>query len=345
MSKTFKKAVITKPGRIELREDLLPSPGPGEVLIQIRACAICTFDQRIFRGEWSTYPTLAGHESSGVVAEVGPGVDSNYSVGSRVSFIGLNRCWTCRTCRRGFDNICDVPVTTVSDPLKRPAGFAEYACVPAFKAFRLADATPFEHGALVEPVACVTRSINRLEIGPGDNVLVFGAGFMGLLHTMFAKGRGAYVVVAEPDAGRRDNAKDFGANAVLDPTSPAFGEEVSELTKGNGAEKIALATSAVPALESAISVASKGALINCYASFHPRKVPVTFDPGILHEMEVTITGTKSQSIEDVERAAGIISAGLPQLSQLVQRTWKLDDIQVAFEETVKGGIYRTVILM
>lgn len=346
MRGNFRKAVITEPGRIELREDIIPTPGPNEVLVQVRACAICTFDQRIFKGEWNVYPTLAGHESSGVIVETGEEVSSSYSVGKKVSFLGLSRCWACRSCRRGFDNICDQPSSLGNtDPLQRPAGFAEYACLPYFKVFTVSDDTSFEHAALVEPVACVSRSIERLNIGPGENVLIFGAGIMGMLHTIMARRRGAYVIVAEPDDGRRKKALDFGASTVVDPKSSDFQEIIEDATHGYGAEKIAVATSVVDALELAVKVASKGAVINCYASFHPRGISVSFDPGIVHEKEVTITGTKSQSLRDVQRAADIVSTGLPQLSELIQRTWKLDDIQAAFEETVKGGIYRTLVLM
>jgi L-iditol 2-dehydrogenase len=211
--------------------------------------------------------------------------------------------------------------------------------------FPIDESTKYEHGALVEPVACAQRSIYRLNIGSGERVVVFGGGFMGLLHTIFAKRRGAQVILAEPDENRRQQALTFGADCVVDPNSDDFVERVFDYTHGSGGEKIAVACSVPAALKSAISVAGKGAIINCYASFHPKGTEISFDPGIIHEKEVTITGTKSQTLQDVQRASDLISQGIPELDRLIQRTYRLENIQQALDETAKGGIYRSVVVM
>ena len=133
----------------------MPEPGRGEVLVRIHACALCTMEQRLWKGTQDDYPIAAGHETAGVVAAVHAEGVLGISVGQRVAIAFLDRCMQCEACRRGDTHLCTGKMRgRKANVLRRIGGLADYAVVPAWKLFPLSDDGSFDEFALCEPVAC-----------------------------------------------------------------------------------------------------------------------------------------------------------------------------------------------
>jgi len=192
----------------------VPEIGPGELLIQLRACGICASDVM----EWymkPRAPLYPGHEPVGVVVALGDGV-LQFAPGQRVFFHHHAPCLVCHFCQRGSFSQC----TTFRATRLYPGGLAEYVRVPAPNVERdvlpLPAGISFEAATLIEPLACCLRGIDRAAIQAGDSVCILGAGSNGLLLAQLAQQRGAScVIIVDPIAYRRQRALAVGIDAPL----------------------------------------------------------------------------------------------------------------------------------
>lgn len=189
-----------------------PTPGPGDVLIEVRAAGICGTDLHIFHGEYeATYPIIPGHEFSGIVAEVGPGV-ARYQPGDRVTADPNIPCGRCPFCQRNEPNQCQ---HLAAVGVTRDGAFAQYVVVPEGNVFPIGDLS-FAAAALVEPLACVVWGLKQVRIQPGDSALIFGAGPMGCLVAQAVRHAGAArVVVTDVVPWRLEQAAALGATDTI----------------------------------------------------------------------------------------------------------------------------------
>ncbi len=168
--------VVEKPGSAVVRQVPVPKAKKGEIVVQVKRVGICGTDLHIYKGEYlSPYPIIPGHEFSGVVHEVGEGVEG-FRLGDRVCADPNLSCGRCRFCMSGRANHCD-RWDTIGVTL--PGAMAEYVAIPAELALLLPDRLTFAEGAFVEPVACVVHAMNRLRPSVADRALLLGAGAMG----------------------------------------------------------------------------------------------------------------------------------------------------------------------
>lgn len=345
---TLRRAVLTGPKQIEFQEVPIEALAPDELLVKVHACAICTWEKRAYTGaDTRFYPLLGGHEIAGVVEAIGENAGYGVAVGDRVAVSGLTRCGKCYSCRRGLDNRCDntwqsgfKPGTPIG-----PAGLATHKMAKDYQIFKLNDDTDLVEGSLAEPLACVLRSVKKAQVAPGDYVAVVGGGVMGMLHIMLAKRHGATVILSEPDAGRRQRARELGADHVLDPGEGDLAEAVKEITAGRGAQVAFDAVGQGPILESAINVLSKGGRLHVYARVYPKGATITIDPNLFHEKEIVLTGTMSQNREDFLQAAEMIARRAIDLRPIISATYPMDQMTEAFEASTQLENYRVVVTM
>jgi L-iditol 2-dehydrogenase len=346
-TRTMTRAVITGPKQIVLEQIPIPEPGPRQVLVRMRASALCTWEQRTFAGieTWS-YPLVGGHEYSGVVEAIGPQVEiPGLAVGDQVAVSGLKRCGQCYSCRKRMDNLCDNARShRVPGQPWGPGGFGEYVLAEGHMVFKVGpDATP-EEAALTEPLACVIHDMKRHPVRPNDVVVIAGAGIMGLLHLVMAHKTPSFIIVSEPERVRRQKALELGAHAVIDPGTEDYVTRVNELSGGRGANVTYVAIGSPQAIEAAVAGAAKRGVVSCYASVHPSETTISVSPNTFHHREVTLSGSYSQERDDFMASAELVGRREIDLRPLISKIFPLSRLADAFEVALRKDAYRVLVL-
>ena len=234
----MKALVLEQPNQLTYKDVPQPSPGPGEVLIQVRACGICGSDVHGLDGSTGRRipPLIMGHEAAGVIETVGPGVE-DWRPGDRVTFDSTIYCGQCYYCLHGRINLCDNRrVLGVScEDYVQDGAFAEYVAVPQHILYRLPDGLSFEHAAVVEALSIAYHALQQSRVGLGDSVCVIGNGMIGVLITQLLPLAGCrHVIAVDLDESRLAIARRLGANQVLVPARDDVVSEALAATAGRG---------------------------------------------------------------------------------------------------------------
>jgi 2-desacetyl-2-hydroxyethyl bacteriochlorophyllide A dehydrogenase len=218
--------VFPSPDKISFQKVVDPVCGTEGVIVQVSQVGICGTDLHIFRNEYlSTFPVIAGHEFVGRVIETGKQI-TWLRYGDRVAVDPNLYCGECYFCRQEQANHC---LNWQGVGITRPGGFAEYVAVPARACYRVPESLTDTQAAFIEPLSCVIHALKRLRVWPGDEVLIFGAGPMGLLLIQAMRHSGAsQIVVVEKEQDRRKLALGMGATAVI-AADPDFSKQLFEL--------------------------------------------------------------------------------------------------------------------
>lgn len=233
------KGVVFRGSRtVEVLDLPVPSPGPGEVLIQMKVAAVCgsdLHDYRRDRSEFAGRPArIPGHEPAGVVAELGPRCQ-RVQVGGRVSIYHYMGCGHCAQCRSGYIQYCPER-RPLNSPTSGPD--ADYMVVDERNCLLLPDALSFEDGALIACIAGTCYSaMRKLQPDGETDMVIFGQGPVGLIGTIMAKALGARVISVDPSPPRLELARALGADVTLNPSEVEVGPMVRELTQGRGADR------------------------------------------------------------------------------------------------------------
>jgi threonine dehydrogenase-like Zn-dependent dehydrogenase len=342
LPREMRAGVLVAPRTLELRAYPVPLPGPGQALVQVKATALCTWEQRTYQGiQDIKTPFVGGHETAGIVAALGDGVRL-VKVGDHVA-LGPVACDECYYCRRGFPARCEQVLGRFSlDGAWGPWGLAEYKLVPARAMFVVPPDLSFEEASLAEPVSCVVHSTRALGTELADDVVVVGAGPMGLLNLLVLKRRGARVIVCELNALRRARALDLGADAALDPATGDLVAQVKELTGGRGADAVVAAVGSARVDELAFSLVARTGKVVLFASAHPSP-PLGIDHNLVHKNELKVVGVEGKSVEDFLIAVKLLSNRLIDVRPLIDRCVPLVDLEIAFELAVRPDTYRIVV--
>lgn len=267
MEGTMKVNRFMEPLKMEYREEPIPQIAPTEVLIKVKATGICGSDLVYYYGESpldtadGKGPLILGHEFSGVVAEIGETARelNLFQVGDHVVVNPVQTCNACPACMRGEFNECThagVVGTSVDGAM------AEYVKAKYTNVYKIDDSISFEDAAISEPLACAVHAVNRLEILPGQTVVIYGVGGIGLMMTQLCKaaGAGKVIVVARKDYGLQ-KALECGADHVINNTrtdSEFYAEDVAskvrEYNCGELAQRAILATGSLAALQDSLAV-------------------------------------------------------------------------------------------
>ncbi|BCB76502.1 zinc-dependent dehydrogenase [Phytohabitans flavus] len=317
-------------GEGDLRVEEVPDPSPkaGEALVRIHASGVCPSDIRSYTGVKATKaPWTPGHEIAGVIEALGPDSPEPWAVGDRVAVDWRGVCGVCRQCQRGAANFCE---NVISYPI---AGFADFTAMPLRQLRRLPDAVSFEAASFCEPLACVLNAHRAIPVELGADVLVVGAGPIGLLHTQVAASRGARVIVLDRLAGRLDAARTCGARDVVVAGDDDGGAaEIRELTDGYGPDAVIVTVGIPSVIQTALTMAAKDATVNLFAGTHP-KGTIAVNPDIPHYDQVQINGSHDFIPHDFSTALRLLRFGVVDIAPLVSHRFDLTDITKAFETT------------
>lgn len=299
----MKVVVFTGVGQVEVREEPSPQPGPDQVVVDVGACGICTFERRLFAGDKKWYPVAPGHEAAGVVSAVGKAVDGlegSVKVGDRVTMDLLTRCGTCGPCRRGKTALCRYRQgRKLSDGTVSFGGFASQIALDAKSVYPVGNAS-LHHAAMGEPLACCIHSLRQGGFQPGDRVAIIGGGFMGRLHLALARiGGAASIGVIDVSPERLDMARAFGAHWTATPDEAL----------ATGGKQDVIYVTAMAGVDLAVSMADKGGSVVLYSAFD-EALPATVGADKSHREEVSIVGAFSQEPADWRLGAAYIRSGL-----------------------------------
>jgi 2-desacetyl-2-hydroxyethyl bacteriochlorophyllide A dehydrogenase len=345
-------AVFTAPGEIEYRKIARPEPQPHQVLVRLKAAAICTVEQRAWAGGRAGmgYPFVGGHEVSGEVVAVGDKVLQDFKPGDKIVLGVGSDCGACFYCRRGENQRCvygwDIYGQYVEQyvDIRGMWGFSEYRVVNENELFKAQGDTPFEELALAEPLACVIHSMRMLDIRLGDDMVIIGAGPMGMLNMLVGNRLGARTIVSELQPARLEKALQMGAHAVVNAAEEDAVEKVKALTGGRGAKFVIAAIGSGAVNEQAMGMLDRGGRFVLFASAHPG-APLELDPNKVHSKEYVISGTVGKDPEDLRIAAKMLSQGMIDVGPLVETTLPFDRLGEALDLASQPNTYRVVVVM
>lgn len=294
--------IIDAPKQMRVGEAEEAKPAAGEVLVSVAAAGICAGDMYIYQGKnpYATYPVIAGHEISGLVAALGEGV-TNLEIGTPVvvePFIGCGQCYPCRI---GKTNCCmNLRIIGVH----QPGGYAEYVCAPATHIHRIPQGLSLARAIFAEPVAIGVQACRRGDVG-AEHVLILGCGPIGLALIEVAQARGAHVVAVDTVEARLNFARQLGAETLL--ADEHLVESVLAQTHGEGAPVVIEATGNVKAMEQSVDLVAAGGRI-IIVGLVARGINISL-PGLdFTRKEMTILGSRA-SVRCFPEALELLASG------------------------------------
>lgn len=346
MAEMMRNLVFRGVGDLVIEEHDVPECGPDQILIRVEACAICTWEQRIYTGVNKVeFPFIGGHEFCGHIEALGENVDRNHwKIGDQVVCGTFAACGNCPQCKMGNYEAC----VSFNHSAQQPGlphhgmgGMSSHYLANPDQVFHLDDVSA-KQGAFAEPLSCVLHSVETAEVQFGDICLVIGCGIMGQLHAMLAARKGGMVIVSDTNTERTDLALKLGAKYAINPAEEDLVKRVEEITRGTMCD-VVFDTTPIPAVvDDAISVLAPNGKVVLYSSMHPAD-PVPFDPNKIHGKNMKILGTANSNRRDFVRAARLIEQGTVSMEPFISEVYPLDQAVEAFESAIKADKFRVVL--
>jgi len=345
----MKAAVYLGPGKIEIQKMPIPEIEEDEVLLQVKACAICGTDVRIYSfGQKNVKPPhIIGHEVAGVISEVGRRI-KGYRKGERVILVTSVGCGRCEMCLQGRPNLC---------PENRAigyyysGGFAEYMKVPA-EAVRqgnilpIPDSLSFVEATLAEPLSCCINGQEYLNIGMGDTVVVIGTGPIGCMHAELAKISGATkVIVADLSEERLNFARRIGADVYVNSQRESLKEKVMKETEGAGADVVITACPSPEAQEEALEIIKTRGRISFFGGLPHEKSKISFDSNIVHYKEVSVFGSFASYAFQYKKALSLLASKRIRAERFITHKFALEKIEEGIKAVKEGKALKAVVIM
>jgi D-arabinitol dehydrogenase (NADP+) len=323
-------AQILSPHKTRVTELSEPKLKDDDVLIEIKRAGICGTDLHIWDGSYAlaNYPVVPGHEFAGVIAAVGSGV-KNFNPGDRVTADPNLPCNTCEFCKRGQYNQC---LTLGAVGVTRDGGFATYVAVPESSVYGIGDMS-FAQAALIEPLACVAWGMKQVQIQPGNNVLIFGAGPMGSLMLQAVKSAGAAsVTMVDKEDWRLELAKQLGATQIINASelSPNTFKDIAP----HGFHIVADATGVPKVIEQTFSYVRPGGKIWIFGVANS-DATASFSPYDVFRRDLKIIGSFALNKTFPESIA-MIQSGAVKVEPLISHQLGLEQFAEGLELAAKS---------
>jgi len=326
---------------LELRDVPRPTVGPDDVLIEVQRMSICGTDLHICDwNEWAAAtispPLIVGHEFMGVVAEIGDHV-TDVVVGNRVTAEGHITCGRCRNCRAGRRHLCR---DTVGTGIQRDGAFAEFVAVPAFNVYPIPAHIDDDTAAVLDPLGNAVHTTLSFDL-VGEDVLITGAGPIGLMAIPIAQRTGArHVVVSDINETRLELAREMGATRAVNVAKESIGEVMDDLDMQEGFD-VGLEMSGAPAgLQTMIDVMNHGGRI-ALLGLVPDGTPIAWS-GVIFKA-LTLQGVYGRKMFDTwYKASALLEDGLD-LSPLLSDRFSITDHEAAFDTLRRGDAAKIIL--
>jgi (R,R)-butanediol dehydrogenase/meso-butanediol dehydrogenase/diacetyl reductase len=326
-----------KPLRLDIIPD--PTPGDGQIVFQVGRCGICGTDLHMTADHggkpYVLYPpeTTPGHEYMGEIVAIGRGVDK-FKVGDRISAMPMTGCGNCAVCAQGLPHFCE-------NRGLNGGGFAEYALAAARDCILLPQSLSVEDGALVEPMAVGYHGARIAGMAPGANVLVIGAGAVGLAAAFWARRFGAGKVAISATSRKRESfVYNMGADIFLDPDVPLI-EAAKEAFGGALPDIVYECVGNLGMLDQSIQVVRpQGTVVvlgYCTA-------PDTFIPARAADKDVRLQFSLAYSLQEFEDVARIFDQGHVEARSMITHTVGLTELPPFFQTLHEGAMFSKVLV-
>lgn len=320
----MKAAILHGPRDVRIESALVPTVGPGEALVRVAVAGLCGTDYRIFTGDRPVaYPRVMGHEFVGLVAAVGPDVDSP-RVGERVVVEPNYSCGSCMLCREGNRNLC---LARTAVGIDVDGCFAEMARVPARCCWPAPAGVADDDLMVTEPLAVVVRAAGRGDVSTGTSAAVVGAGTLGLLALQVLRARGARVLVVGRSHRRFGLARELGAEAVHALEDGPLEDAARRFSGREGMDCVVETAGTAEAVAHALALVRPGGRVVLTGLPHA-PTPVAFFSVV--RREITITGSMIYQDEFGE-AMRLVASGQVRTAALITHRFALDEIGRAFD--------------
>lgn len=342
--KTMKAVMYYGPGKLKVEDIPVPKAGPGEIVIKNVSALTCGTDlkrfRRGYRRDKAGEADIFGHESAGIVYEVGEGV-TKFKAGDRVAAHNTAPCNECYWCKKGQPSLCE-------NLIRASGAWAEYRLIPSpivkQNSFMIPENISYRLAAIVEPLSCAVYNITESGLGLMDVVVINGAGPLGLMQVRTAKLRGAYVIVCDSIPFRLECAKALGADVCINI------QEVSDQVQavqavtpyGRGAD-IAIDCTGIPGVwEMNIDMVRKGGTVMEFGGCKGGST-VNFNCDRIHYSQLTIKGLFHTTPAAVEEAFQMICRGEIPEEIFIGKSFPLEQAQEALESHARGEVVKNEI--
>lgn len=321
----MKAIEITKPFEIKFIDREMPVLKDNEALLKVLYCGICGADVASFTGNqpFTTYPRIPGHEFSARIVEI-PENDRGLKKGDIVTCNPYFNCGECYSCRRGIVNACTDNQTM---GVQRDGSFQEYITMPIE---RIIDGKGLsaQQLALIEPFSISNHALSRAKVNVGDNLLIMGAGPIGLFALLKAKAIGANVAVADMLESRLVLAEEYGADLVINVKEKNFDDECKKFTDGNGFDVCVEACGAPETFLNCIDNSAHGANIILIGN---GKRETTFVHSVILKKELNIFGSRNAFTKDFEELIDLVKAEKVNPLKMISGIYDAENAAAAFD--------------
>lgn len=327
MSKTRPMVFVTQPGKVEIWERPIPSLGESDVLIKVRATALCGSDLHIFKGKHPavSLPVPVGHEIAGEVAEIGTRV-TKVKPGDRVTVEPVIVCGKCHYCQRGDYHLC----INISFQYRQGQGGLTTDFIASEQwVHLLPEGISYVAGALIEPLAVAVHAVGLANLNIAESVAIFGAGAIGLLILQVAGAVGAgEVYIADIRDTRLNAALDFGASGAFNSSKCNVVEKILEQTEDLGVRHAFEAVGLEATLTQALQSLQKGGRAILVGLFETKDIRIPAN--IFVQKEISLIGSQGYHW-DFQRAIELVGLGKIDLEKMVTHQFQIEQTQKAFE--------------
>ncbi|KAI9788831.1 MAG: hypothetical protein M1833_002797 [Piccolia ochrophora] len=343
MGESNRSFVLESKGKVKFEDRPVPElASPNDVLINIKQTGICGSDVHYWvSGAIGHFvvrsPMVLGHESAGIVSRVGSGV-SSLKVGDRVALEPGVPCRRCTRCKEGHYNLCAEMAFAATPPFD--GTLAKYYTLPEDFCYKLPDHVSLEEGALVEPLSVAVHLVRQADVKPGNSIVVFGAGPVGLLVCAVAKAFGASTIIAvDIQPARLEFAQKYAATGTYTPEKASAEDNAKKLVAahnlggGDGADIIIDASGAEPSIQTAIHALRMG---GTYVQGGMGKPEVVFPITATCVKELNVRGSFRYSSGDYKLAVELIASGKIAVKELITGKVAFEQAEEAFHD-VKAG--------
>jgi threonine 3-dehydrogenase len=326
-------AVLTAPNRLELQEVPTPKPGPGEVLVRVKACGFCATDYKAIRGARTNvrFPAILGHEPAGVVEALGPSV-AGFAPGDGVIVQPSGYCGLCPPCRMGQTHYCRNAYTTGGDGPEdvRSGSFAEYLVTGANTLFHKPPDLSYDAACQTEPLSGAWKGVIQYsEMRVADDVVVIGTGGIGMYCLMVARAAGAGRLVAvDVSDYALETARRLGATHLVNPTKGDAVEQVRGILP-DGPDLVVEAAGAVEAVKLMVRLLRRGTRWNLFGITTPERFEL--EGGLMHFLEARMDASFGTTPLAMQSAIRLMERGLVDPEQVISHRFPLTRISDAVD--------------